>query len=123
MEMIKVKKTDLLTTLKKNLDKHREIFLEAQAGYRKMAITEIEKLLEDARKGHKIRRSISLIEPVDQSRDYVRVIRMLEMSVDKTIELAEHDFMQYVMDDWSWKHQFITSNAMYSHTAALSAKE
>lgn len=118
MDAIKVKKSELLETVQKNRDNHRKIFLEAQEGYRVAAIAELDKMLTEAKQGKQIRRSLALTEPVDQTRDYDRVIRMLEMSQDEIIELQEHDFMQYVLDDWGWKRQFLLSNSVYSATAA-----
>lgn len=117
MDSIKVNKSELLTVLRENREKHRAIFLEATEGYRLAAIDELDKMLKDAKQGRQIRRSLSLVEPQDQTRDYDRVIRMLEMSQDDVVELAEHDFMQYVLDDWSWKRQFLLSNTAYSTTA------
>lgn len=117
MNAVKVSKTELLTTLKANRDNHRKIFLEAQEGYRAAAIAELDKMLAEARAGLKVRRSLTLVEPSDQTRDYDRAIRMLEMAQDEVVELEEHDFMQYVMDDWSWKKQFLHSNFAYSATA------
>ena len=117
MNSIKVKKSELLDVLKKNRGNHRIIFLEASEGYRAAAIEELDKMLADAKAGRKIRRSLTLVEPQDQTRDYDRAIRMLEMSTDDVIELEEHDFAQYVLDDWSWKRQFLLSNSTYSPTA------
>lgn len=117
MNSINVKKIDLLTTLRENREKHRTIFLEATEGYREAAIKELDAMLEDAKAGRKIRRSLTLVEPQDQTRDYDRAIRMLEMSQDDVIELEEHDFAQYVLDDWAWKRQFLLSNSAYSVTA------
>jgi hypothetical protein len=57
------------------------------------------------------------VEPVDQTREYNKVIRMLEMSTEDVIELQEHEFSQYVLDDWGWKGQFLASNSAYSSTA------
>lgn len=117
MNAIKVKKSELLDVLKKNREQHRKIFLEAQEGYKHAAIKELDSMLDDARAGKRIRRSMTLVEPQDQTSDYDRAIRMLEMSQDEVIELEEHDFMQYVLDDWGWKHQFLHSNSVYSATA------
>lgn len=117
MNDIKVKKSELLDVLKKNRKQHRQIFLEATEGYRKAAIAELDSMLADAKDGRKIRRSLSLTEPQDQTRDYDRAIRMMEMSQDDIIELDESDFAQYVLDDWSWKRQFLFSNSAYSATA------
>jgi len=123
MNSIKVDKTELLTVLRENREKHKTIFAEAQEGYRTAAIKELDAMLADAEAGKQIRRSLTLIEPQDQTRDYDRAIRMLEMSQDDVIELEEHDFAQYVLDDWSWKRQFLFSNAAYSTTAtAMLAK-
>lgn len=118
MEAIYVDKTKLLETVRDNRAKHRQIFLEAQEGYRKAAIRELEVMLADAREGRVIRRSVRLLEPVDQTKDYDRVIRMLEMSEDDHIKLEEADFAQYVLDDWHWKRQFLHANSSYSATAA-----
>lgn len=119
MNAIRVNKDELLGTLRENRKKHQVIFREAQDGYRKQAIEELDKMLAEARSGKQIRRSLHLVEPQDQTRDYDRAIKMLEMSQDEIVELEEHDFAQYVLDDWSWKRQFLLSNSNYSATAAL----
>lgn len=116
MNAIKVPVATLLITVKENREKHRQIFLEAQRGYREAAIKELDAMLAEARDGKKIRRSITLIEPMDQTRDYDRVIRMLDMTSDLDIMLEEHDFRAYVMDEWTWKAQFNSANIGYSKT-------
>ncbi len=114
MNAIKVSKAALLETLRKNRDKHRQIFLEAQAGYRTAVIAELDNMLAEAKAGKKIRRSVTLTEPMDQTKDYDRAIAMLEMSVEAEVSLEEHDFQQYVLDEWTWKRQWSTSNRLYS---------
>lgn len=116
MEAVKVKKSELLEVLKKNRELHHKIFLEAQGGYRSAVISELDSMLEDARNGKRIRRQITLVEPVNQTADYDRVIRMMEMSCDETINLAEQEFEAYVLDNWRWKQQFNASNRGYSKT-------
>lgn len=119
MNAITVDKLDLLEKLKANRNEHRKIFLEAQAGFRQAAIRELDSMLADARTpDKKIRRTVNLVEPVDQTKDYDRAIAMLEMSVDEKIQLEEHDFRAYVQDEWSWKAQFNNSNRMYSPSLA-----
>lgn len=110
---IRVKRDDLLDALRKNRDAHRDTFEQAATGYRKRAIEELDASLQDAKAGKKIRRSIGLVEPMDQTKDYDRVIRMLEMTVDDVVTIGATEFQQYVMDDWSWKEQFTASNAAY----------
>lgn len=116
MELVKIQKSALLKTLKKNRKVHRGIFLEAQDGYREKVIDVLDKALKDAREGRSIKIYFQLTAPVDQTSDYDRAIKMIEMSVDENIEISEHDFSCYILDDWSWKQNFLTSNTMYLKT-------
>ena len=109
--------SDLQATIKSNREKHREIFLEAQTGYRKAMIAELDARLKEARNGGKISRINFLTEPEDHTRDYDRILTMLEMCSESHVELDEDEFAQYVMDDWRWKRQFLLSNSAYSTTA------
>jgi hypothetical protein len=118
MQHIKVKKQKLLNILRKNRTAHRKIFLEAQEGFKKAVIEQLEKRLEAARKGQRVDLYIRLNEPVDQTKDYDRAIGMLEMDDNTVILLTELDYKQYVLDDWTWKDQFLHSNAFYSKTAS-----
>ena len=126
MEKMKFQKDKLLEVLRTNRTNrtnHRKIFLEACEGYLKKAIELLEQKLASARKGERISMHFSLQQPVDQTKEYDRAIRMLEMSSDTTVELEEHDFQQYVMDDWAWKQQFLASNSAYSGTAMMALSQ
>ena len=103
MDYVTVKRLDLLTRVKKNRGAHRDLFLKAQKGYRKAVIKELDQMLQEAKEGKPIRRAIQLPEPEDHTADYDRVIDMLEMSIHSTIQIAEHEFDQYVRDNWEWK--------------------
>lgn len=116
MNIIKVDKQQLIAILVNNRAKHEAIFLEAQAEYREKVIAELDQMLADARDGKKIRRSVTLVEPMNQTKDYDRVIGMLGLSIEPTVELAEHEYAQYVLDDWDWKSRFVASNMSYSTT-------
>jgi hypothetical protein len=48
---------------------------------------------------------------------------MLEMALADEVELSEEDYRQYVMDDWSWREEFLTSDARYSSTASAMLEE
>lgn len=117
MENVKVDKKAALTELRKNRDAHRAIFLEALAGYKAQALEILEKHIADIKEGKIHRVSVSLPQPEEHTKDYDKAIKMLEMSVDKTIEIDEQSFTCYIMDDWSWKRQFLTSNSSYSNMA------
>lgn len=113
MNIVTVKRGQLLSILKENREKHREIFLKAIDGYRKHAIEHLSSMLQDAKDGKRIRRSLELPVPMDQTPEYDRVIGMLNMSIDDQITLSSNEFACYVQDDWSWKEQFTHSNTRY----------
>lgn len=110
--------TDLKKIIHTNREHHRKIFLEAQDGYRIAMIAELDGRLREAREGRRISRMAFLSEPEDHTRDYDRILTMLEMCTEAQVELNELEFGQYVMDDWQWKRSFLVSNSAYSSTAA-----
>jgi len=118
MEVVSVKKEELLSTLRKNREEHREIFLEALGGYHKAALKALQERVNEAKENKRISLHFVLVQPKDQTKQYDRVIKMLEMSVDSVVKLTEQEFANYVMDDWSWMDQFLTSNSGYSALAA-----
>ena len=114
---MKFKKNDLVLTVQKNRDAHRAIFLEALDGYKKKAIDQLEAHIERVKRGDVYQLYVSLAEPMDHTRDYNRLLKMLDMTVDEDIEITEAQFAQYILDDWEWKRQFISTNSAYSATA------
>jgi uncharacterized membrane protein len=114
VKTITVRTVELRKALHENREKHRAVFLDAVEGYRKLVVQHLERALEDAKRGRQIRTHVELAEPMDQTRDYDRVIRMLEMEVRSEVEVTEVEFAQYVMDDWSWKRQFLATNLGYT---------
>lgn len=113
MDTVKVKRDELLAVIKKNRDKHRAVFNKAQAAYRKRMIEELDSMLADAKAGRHIRRAVRMPEPEDHTRDYDRIILMLEMSIDDVFELNEYEFSQYVMDQWEWAATFASNTLSY----------
>lgn len=116
MKTIRVEKDELLSILKANRDKHEAIFVEACIGYRTACIVALEKRLAQIQSGGNIQMYFQITEPVNQTKDYDKVIAMLEMSLDTEIELTQQEFANYVLDDWSWKDQFWATNSVYTMT-------
>lgn len=114
MNTVKVKRLELLDKIRGNRTKHRELFLKAQEGYRELVITELDRMLKDARDGKRIRRTISMPEPQDHTDDYDRVISMLEMSLDEIVEIHANEFDMYVRDRWGWKQIADLTNIAYA---------
>lgn len=114
LSYVTVKKKELLDSLTKNRDGHRGLFLKAIEGYKAAVIKELESSLESAKAGKEFNKFIQLEEPKDHTKDYNRIIKMLEMSVADEIEISESQFQMYVMDEWSWKDQFVTTSNQYT---------
>lgn len=117
MRQVTVKKADLVKVVSDNRAEHRQIFEEAVEGYKKRAIELLEGHIERIREGKIERVAVSLPVPEDHTADYDRVLKMLDMSVDDDVTLDETAFAEYVMDDWGWQRQFLTSSSAYSASA------
>jgi len=51
--------------------------------------------------------------PEDHVDDYMGTIRRLELSVEPELKLDTHEFDSYILNRWTWKQSFITSNSCY----------
>ena len=122
MREVKCKRVELLEKLKENRENHQEAFELALVAYRDQAVAELEAMLAEAREGKRIRRSVSLVEPVNQTKEYNQAIMMLEMSVDERITLNEQEFACFVMDRWRWKEQFALTASSYLNEGDVPTK-
>jgi len=113
MDPVTVKKTDLLETLRRNRDEHRDLFLKAQKAYRKRWIKELERKLKEARNNEEIVQAIALPVPEDHTDDFDTVIQMLEWDQNDTLEISYRDFLTYVRNDWGWKVSFAANTESY----------
>lgn len=118
MKQVTVKTADLLGKVMANRDGHRAEFEKALVGYKIRAEEELERHLNDVRNGVRAQVFIHLPLPEDHTTDYDMVIGMLAMEVNETVTIGDDDFRAYVMDDWSWKRAWNTSNASYFAAAA-----
>lgn len=118
MESVVVRKNEILQAIEKNREKHRAIFEEAVEGYKTRAVEMLEDHIERIKNGKLERVYVVLPEPSDHTADYDRAIAMLKMHVPAEIEIDTNSFANYVLDDWHWKREFLTTNAAYSATAA-----
>ena len=114
MRSVKIKTKELLEVLRGNLAQHIIDFDEAYSAYAKQATKELEDAYIDAKESGVISRNpISAVEPRSYEDSYITVIRMLEMSDDKVVELTQQEFSQYVEDRWAWKEAFTLTSSLY----------
>jgi hypothetical protein len=123
MRQVTVDKEQLREKLVENRDRHRGIFEEALAGFQKEAIRLLEEQLDRARRGLRRTVFVRLDCPEDHTADYDRVIAMLDMEVGDTVSLTEQEFAQFVQDDWSWQHQWLSASSRFSRAAQMRLEE
>jgi len=111
---ITVKRDDLLKALRENQTKHTAEYAEAYDGYKVAFVKEAEKLLSRAKEGRFDQQTIALAAPQDHTKDYHRVIRMMEMCTAEEIIVSESQFSQYVLDEWNWQANFKATAMAYS---------
>lgn len=113
MNTIKVKKADLLDTLRTNKAKHEEVYEQAMVKYREALIAELVALRADVEAGKQIEHRIKTVAPLRYTDSYEEAIQMLEWEVGDEVELEQHEFRQYIMDDWNWGQNFRAATSAY----------
>lgn len=119
LDTVRVSKADLLSIIRENRAEHRKIFEEAIDGWHEQVQKKLKEMVAAAKKGPQaVQLHLNLPKPEDHTRDYDRVIKMLELSKDEELELDDREFATYVMDDWGWQGAFLATTASYSSIAA-----
>jgi len=110
---IKIKKSKLIATLKENKKNHIKEYEKALALYKEEAIKQLTKLTADAQEG-KTNLHLNLVEPVNNAENYDKVIEMFEWEVEKTVELEQNEFREYVQDETDFAMQAKFANMSYT---------
>lgn len=115
---MKFRPKDLIEKIKANREAHRTNFEKALTGYKAECMRVLEQNLERVRKNQQFNLRIAEALPEDHTKDYDRVIAMLDLTTESEIELDQTTFDQYVMDNWDWKQSWSASNSKYFDAAA-----
>ena len=113
MRKVTVKQDELLKILQENRSVHKADYEDAYKGYLETCAETLEKMLAEINAGDRETVQWTEYPPQNQVKDYDRVIRMLELSVDDEIELSAEEFSNFVQDDWQWKDSWAVSNSHY----------
>jgi hypothetical protein len=108
-------KNKVLERLRENRDGHAAKVIEAQSVYQAQVTEELSKRLEQARAGKPVDPSFLAKFPIpqDYTKEYDRVIDRLETTDDKTVTLEDHEFNQWMRDEWDWQGRFTASSSRY----------
>lgn len=135
MRTVNINRDKLLATVRENLTKHVNEYNEAVTQYRSHLVTVLQenskihqKNIRTAKAGLADGQTINQYDlasmktlppmPTSYEDAYNKAIKMLEFSADEVIELTSDVFNQLVLDEWSWKGQFETTNAFYKSVGA-----
>lgn len=115
MHNVKMNRLELLKIVKANAKKHVTDYDEAVIDYKAAVIKVAKANLKIANTGEleKLVFQKMPTTPVNYADNYTRAIRMLELSVEDTIDVEEHIFNQLVLDEWGWKQAFTAQAAFY----------
>lgn len=116
LKSVKVNKEELLKVVRENREKHVKEYQEAVTDY-KTAILKIAndnlKLAETGDLAAISKNRSWPSAPSSYEAEYNRAIRMLEMSVEKELEIEANVFNQLAMDEWNWKNNFSIMASTY----------
>lgn len=116
MKQVTVNVEVLLSTLKKNREKHRAEALEALEGWREQTfelLTTAAAKLGDGDVG-----ADGLVfegPPRQYVANYDTAIAMLEWAEETSVVLSQNEFERYVEDTWSWTDNFKMSSSTYGN--------
>lgn len=115
MEDLTYDKAKVLERLQANKDTHRAKVEQTWEGYREQVTAELERQLNQAKQGKPVDPNFLRVFPVplDYTKEYDRVIDRLNSSDDKTVTLTEHEFNNFMRDEWDWQDRFVATSSVY----------
>jgi hypothetical protein len=126
MRSVNIGTQELLEIVTKNLATHIADYNEAMEGYRREFGDVLKKNAVISRKNFALfnkdpnispDKLIRLIPipptPRSYADEYKRAIRMLELSADVVTSVEDDVFNQLVLDEWSWKQNFVGMTSLY----------
>lgn len=116
MNVVKMNRLQLLSIVRANKEQHMVDYAESVNDFKEAVLKLTKENLALAKTGDldKIAKIRAIPhKPTSYEQNYSRAIRMLELSIEDTIEVEQDTFNQLVLDEWSWKNSFVTSAALY----------
>jgi len=117
---VKIKKEDLLQVLQENRANHATWLAEVAIERKREMLDLLDNHVSRLESDDNFQGLEKYSFPMPQNNDdaYEKAIRMVELTQDKVIELHEHQFDCLVMDNWSWKGDFLRTSSIYGKLEA-----
>lgn len=115
MNSVKMNRRELLKIVRDNQLKHIKEYNESVVDYKAAVLKITAANLKMAKTAELTKFNFRAIpsRPTSYEDNYARAIRMLELSIEDTIDVEEHIFNQLVLDEWGWKQNFTAMAATY----------
>jgi hypothetical protein len=110
---IKVNKQELIKKIELNKEMHLTDYEEAVEAYKDEALRQLKELTKKAKAGER-NLNLDLVEPINNEKEYDKLLLMFEMEVEDEVELDMHEFNQYVHDETQFAMAAGISNKFYS---------
>lgn len=120
LETTRMNRKKLIDIVQENMAKHVSDYTEAVAEWKVAQVKVAQENRTKAGKNVKLAETGNyskflamtswLPEPQSYEKSYSKALRMLELSVDDTIEIPADTFNQLVLDEWEWKQNFVTTS-------------
>lgn len=118
MDTSNITKTELLEKLRTNREAHKEEYDKAHRAWKKKATKALAKAAKKAGDDGVI--TLLPLEDLPKPKHYLNsydsVIARLEMEVNETVEVDEREFEAWVLNNWSWRGQFMAGTSLYNNT-------
>jgi len=119
VEKVRLKKDQLLKILHNNREIHAQQYTDAVEGFYATVREKLGELHSRLESKELVAYHMNEVPPESHVKDYDRAIKKLEMTLDTEIELADHEFAQYVENTgWDWSHHWQMSNSKYVAVSA-----
>lgn len=117
----RIRKQRLLDILQDNRAEHVKFVEEAKVNYAETAQRVLQEQLDSIRQGNapKLQKITDLVEPISYVSQYDDVIEMLTLDTREEIVLSQAEFIQYVLDRWSWGRHFAALASNYTSGATV----
>lgn len=111
---ITVDKAELLGILETNRLSHIEKFTEAHSKYNEKLLDGVRDLAQQDRvKKSELQKLTSMLVPESYEDDYNRAISMVKLHTGDKLTMSEHEYSNYVDDQWGWSRGVALTNSSY----------
>lgn len=116
LKIITVKKDELIEKIIANRENHIKEHKEAMEGFFAEARKAAHRAYRTLGKGQ-IPEDLHFDVPGSHKGDYDKMIELLRMSADDTLEITYEQFCRYVKDEWSWSSHFKHLHTLYNSSS------